>query len=787
MRLVVAEKPSVALAIASVLGATDTSNKKNGYVEGNGYIVTWCVGHLIELAEPHVYDEKYKQWGFDALPIIPSKWRFSVKQKTSKQYTAIKNLMNDSRVTDIVCATDAEREGECIFRYILLTAKCKKPVFRLWISSTEESAIKQGFKELKPSSFYDNLYAAGFARTRADWLVGINGTRIFTLRNPNHKGIMSVGRVQSATLGMVVTRDEEIRNFVVKPFYTVDIDCGGFKASSERIDDKAQAEALKALVNGKTATIADIKIEEKKENPPKLFSLAKAQARANEMFGFTAQQTLDLIQSLYDTGNSLLTYPRVDSEYIEDNQEETATKLFEGLSKRYGVNIQPNIKRIVNNKKVDAHHAIIPTMEVFKYTDEQLREKLNDNERKILYMVITRFLCAVSTPKISETTKLTLMCEKNKFTASGTIITDKGFSAIEEDCLKRFFGIKPKEEKATLPDVVFGQSFSNVKSELGEHETTPPKHYTDSTLLSAMEVAGNDDYDEESDAEKKGIGTPATRAGIIELLVGRGYIERKKKSLYATQDGINLIACLPDELKKAKTTAQWEMKLKEIEKGTYSKDTFMEEIIEFVQKLYKDYGSVDSNSQFKGAEEYEGKCPNCGGKISKGKFGAYCTSKCGMYLPAVRVGKLTDTQLKKLLSGEKVVLKNAHGEFDVLPEAEHYSVTKDGVEKQGYTWKIVQTKSAETYECPNCKGEVVSGTWGMYCKNKCGMSISKARGKQLSDTQVAKLLGGKSISFTTDKGTVTVHPETEPYNYMRDGKNFKGVSWKCSIKSKGNK
>lgn len=786
MRLVVAEKPSVALAIASVLGATDSSNKKNGYVEGNGYIITWCVGHLIELAEPHVYDEAYKQWSFDNLPIIPSKWRFSVKPQTSKQYLVIKNLMNDSRVNDIVCATDAEREGECIFRYILLTAKCKKPVYRLWISSTEDSAIKQGFKELKPSSEYDNLYSAGFARARADWLVGINGTRIFTLRNPNHKGIMSVGRVQTATLNMVVERDEEIDNFVVKPFYTVGIDCGGFKASSDRIDSKEEAEALKARVSGKTATITDIKIEERKENPPKLFSLAKAQSCANEMFGFTAQQTLDLIQSLYETGKSLLTYPRVDSEYLEDKQEDTATELFEGLSKRYGLGYKPNIKRIINNKKVDAHHAIIPTLEVFKYTDDQLKEKLNDNERKILYMVITRFLSAVSTPKISETTKLTLMCEKNMFTASGTVVTDKGFSAVQEECLKRFFGTKPKEEKESLPNVVFGQSFSGVKSELGEHETTPPKHYTDSTLLATMEVAGNKDYDEDSDAEKKGIGTPATRAGIIELLVSRGYIERKKKSLYATQDGKNLIACIPDELKEAKTTAQWEMKLKEVEKGTYSKDKFMDEIIEFVRKLGKDYGSVDTNSQFKGQADVEGKCPKCGGKLAKGKWGIYCTSKCGMYLTSVRGNnKLTDAQLKKLLSGEKISIKTSQGEFDVLPEAEHFQYTNsNGEEKSGYTWKIVQTKAPVVYECPNCKGEVVSGKWGMYCKNKCGMSISKVKGKMLSDFQVSKLLDGKPVCFSTDKASITVHPETEPFTYTKDGKNYKGVQWKCSAKSK---
>lgn len=664
MKLVIAEKPSVAQTIAKVLGAAE---RKDGYVQGGGYIVSWCVGHLVGLSSPEAYDEKYKKWSFDTLPIIPEQWKFSINAATKKQFYVLKVLMDDKNVDEIICATDAGREGENIFRYVYNMTGCRKPFKRLWTSSLEESAIRDGFNNLKNGREYDNLYAAGLCRAEADWLVGMNGTRLFSIR---YNSRLNIGRVQTPTLAMIVQRDYDVSNFVKQKYYTVELDCGMFTASSERIDDESKAHSITEACNGRNAVVALVKKEVKSVNPPKLYDLTTLQREANRQYGYTAKQTLDITQSLYE--QKLVTYPRTDSQYITDDMERTAAEMVK-LVCRYitccnGINIEPDIKRIINNKKVSDHHALLPTAQIA----EKDLNSLPESERNILYLVSAKLICAVAEPHKYEAVKAVLTCENSEFTANGKTVINDGWKRLDSR-IKSLLKGGDTEEKSdspekSLPELTEHQTFENVSAATAEHWTSPPKPFTEDTLLSAMETAGNKEYDENSDVEKKGLGTPATRAAIIESLVKREYVERNNKQLVATDKGVNLINVVPDEVKSPKMTAAWETELQKIEKGVSNPDMFMKQIQDYVKQLCINYGSAAENSSFSNERTAIGTCPKCGKEIKKGKFGYYCTGKCGMNLAKVYGKELTETQLKRLLEGKEVSYTANGKKTIVLPE-----------------------------------------------------------------------------------------------------------------------
>ena len=527
--LIVGEKPSVSRAISSVVGANAT---KKGYTEGNGYIVSWCVGHLVGLKFPNDYGNGWNQkWSFSQLPMIPDNWLFQITDSTKAQYNLLKNLMNKDEVTEIICATDADREGECIFRYVYNMARCRKPVKRLWISSLEESAIRKALYNMKPMSAYDNLFNAGYARARADWLVGMNGSRLFSVR---YGGKLNIGRVQTPTLAMIVQRDAEVNGFVKQKYFTADLNCGDFILSSSRIDDEAVADTLVSACNSKSVVISSVSREVKTEKAPKLYDLTTLQREANKAFGYTAQQTLDYTQSLYE--GKLVTYPRTDSQYLSNDMAQTAFDVIRLCDSRFGFGIShsPDISKVINNAKVSGHHAIIPTSKIAS-TDAA---SLPAGERNILTLIATKLICATAPAHKYEAVRLTALCNGTEFTASGRSVLDMGW--------KRFIKQtdKDKPDEKALPAVSEGQAFI-VSASKSEHFTSPPKSYTEDTLLSAMERAGNDEYDEE--AEKKGLGTPATRAATIEALVKNGYVERDGKKLRSTDKGRELITVVPDE------------------------------------------------------------------------------------------------------------------------------------------------------------------------------------------------------------------------------------------------
>lgn len=671
MKLVIAEKPSVARAIAPVLGA---NTKKNGYTEGNGYIVSWCFGHLVGLYYPNDYGEKWSgHWSFAQLPMLPDNWQFKVNKDCEDQFGILKKLMNDSNIDEVICATDADREGECIFRYVYNLSGSRKPVKRLWVSSLEERAIKDGFAKLKNGGDYDNLYNAGFCRAKADWLVGMNGSRLFSCR---YKDNLNLGRVQTPTLAMIVKRDYDVKNFVKQKYFTVELDCGGFTASSEKIDDESKADELIAKVNGKTAVAAEVKKEVKTVNPPKLYDLTTLQREANKQFGYTAQQTLDYLQALYEA--KLSTYPRTDSQYLSDDMEQTARNMVGtvySVFPDFGTAPQNvEIKRLINNKKVTGHHAIIPTSNISSSDLSSLPE----GQKNILKLISSKLIMAVSKPHKYEAVKIKVTCESTDFSANGKTVIENGWKAIEEnvkavlkskntdDSLNSDEYDTEKEDTKSLPEISQGQSFENVSADKAEHFTSPPKPFTEDTLLSAMEHAGQENYDD--DTEKKGLGTPATRAATIEGLVKHGYAERKGKKITATEKGINLINVVPDEVKSPKLTADWEMQLQQIERGEYSADSFMREITDFVNNICSKYGAVDSSVDFKGKSEVLGKCPKCGKEIKKGKFGFYCTGKCGMNIAKVYGKELTEAQLSKLLDGKEISYTSNGKKTIVVPE-----------------------------------------------------------------------------------------------------------------------
>ena len=658
MQLIIAEKPSVAQSIAKVLGA---SKREDGFFSGDKYLVSWCVGHLVGLSSPEMYDEKYKSWNFETLPIIPEKWLFSINASTKAQFFKLKELISRSDVDELICATDAGREGECIFRFVYNKLGCKKPFKRLWVSSLEESAIKEGFRNLKPGNDYDNLFSAGLARAKADWLVGMNATRLFSVR---YNSKLNIGRVQTPTLAMIVQRDYDIKHFVKQKYYTAEIDCGAFKASTERIDDEAAAKAIAEKCNEKNASVIEVIKEIKTVNPPKLYDLTTLQREANRQYGYTAQQTLDYTQSLYE--KKLCTYPRTDSQFITNDMADTALRrvslVCEHIECCKGLSVpEPDIQRIVNNSKVSDHHALLPTDEIATADIAALPE----GERSILFLISAKLVCSVASAHRYEAVKVKLNCENTVFSASGRTVISDGWKQLESSIKNRLKGCNDNEEKEeqekSLPELSQGQVFERVSADIPEHFTTPPKPFTEDTLLKAMETAGNKDYDEDSDVEKKGLGTPATRASIIEGLVKRGYLERKKKQLNATEKGINLIDVVPDEVKSAKMTADWESELQNIEKGNSSASDFMQNIERFTSDICKKYSSSAENKAFRPAEkEPVGTCPKCGKEVLEtAKAYSCCGGKdgCGFIIWKTIAGKnISAAQAKKLITKKKTDL-----------------------------------------------------------------------------------------------------------------------------------
>ena len=615
----VAEKPSVAQTIGKVLGAT---SRKDGYLEGEAYLVSWCVGHLVGLADASVYDQRYAKWRYDDLPIIPEEWLYEVPKDKMQQFKVLSALMKDKRVTELVCATDAGREGELIFRLVYQKAGCSKPFKRLWISSLEDSAIRDGFRHLRDSSEFDRLYEAALSRSKADWIVGINGTRLFSTLY--HKKLV-VGRVQTPTLAMLVERDGKITTFRKEKYFNVHIQKDGLKASLEKIKTEDEAKRIAEACDKKQASVSSLKKERKTVNPPKLYDLTTLQREANRYFSFTAQQTLDLVQSLYE--KKLLTYPRTDSQFITDDMEGTVRQVISILCRKLplfdGVAYTPDIDRISNNAKVTDHHAILPTAQVETLDIAELPE----SEQKILRLVATRLICATGEKHIYDETTLTVSCEGSLFTAKGKTVVQDGWKGIEQRFKATLKNKEKEEPEAVLPEVTEGDILQNVVSSVSEHFTSPPKEFTEDTLLSAMETAGNEAFDDET--EKKGLGTPATRAGIIEKLVKGGFAERKGKTLVPTKDGLNLVCVLPEQITSPAMTAEWENTLMQIERGNADADAFLSGIAAMTSELVKAYPFLSDAeaSRFDTARETVGKCPRCGSPVYVGKGNFYCSNR----------------------------------------------------------------------------------------------------------------------------------------------------------------
>ena len=565
-KLVIAEKPSVAISITKVIGA---KNKKDGYYEGNGYKVSWCVGHLIQMANPDAYDEKYAKWKIDDLPIIPKEYKYEVVKATKKQFAVLKKLMNDKAIDTVINACDAGREGEAIFRLVYLQASCKKKMKRLWISSMEDSAIKEGFENLKEGKDYDNLFESAQARAIADWLVGMNISRLYSCL---YKQNYSVGRVQTPTLAMIVKRDDEIANFKKEKYYTVELELDGFTLSTERIDSLEVAEQLKNLLENRIE-IADVIQKEKITKPDLPFDLTTLQRECNKYFGYSAKQTLDYAQSLYE--KKLITYPRTDSRCLtEDMITSTVNNILGKNDFDTG-----RIKTVFNSKKVTDHHAIIPTV-------SSLSEDLSgipESEAKVYRLISNKLHASVGYPLVENTTKIVAEFDGFQFTSTGKVIKDEGFTKY----LKEYkFN---KNEDLELPDVSIGDVIIIENKEIKEKYTKPPKHFTEDTLLKAMELAGNDALEKGVEVEREGLGTPATRAGIIENLIYKEFIERDKKNLIATPKGKSLIEIVVDNFKSAEMTAQWEMELSEIAQGKSSKKEFLEKIEEQIKHTVEEH------------------------------------------------------------------------------------------------------------------------------------------------------------------------------------------------------
>ena len=623
-RLVIAEKPSVAKSLAAVLGA---ANRRDGYLEGNGWLVSWCLGHLAGLADAATYNPDYAKWRYDDLPILPESWRFTIAKDKRDQFDVLRTLLRREDVTEVVNACDAGREGELIFRTVYCLAGCTKPIRRLWISSMEDSAIREGFANLRPGSDYDGLHQAALCRAKADWLVGINATRLFSVL---YHRTLNIGRVMSPTLALIVQREAEIDAFKPVPFYTVVLELPGFSVSGERMVDKAAAQQLKTACQGGTATVKKVERKEKSEKPPALYDLTTLQRDANRLLGYTAQQTLDYLQNLYE--KKLCTYPRTDSRYLTSDMAEGLPVLVNLVANampfRKGIAISCDAAAVINDKKVTDHHAVIPTRNI----READLSALPVGERAILELVALRLLCAVAPPYIYDETSVTVDCGGSEFTAKGRTVKNQGWRALDaayRASMKNAEPDKDTEDKA-LPELAEGQALSVSGAAVKEGKTTPPKHFTEDTLLSAMETAGKDDMPE--NAERKGLGTPATRAGILEKLVSTGFLERKKSKktvqLLPSHDAISLITVLPEQLQSPLLTAEWEYRLGEIERGELSPEDFMAGISAMLRELVETYQVIKGTEYlFSPPREVVGKCPRCGGEVAEMQKGFFCQNE----------------------------------------------------------------------------------------------------------------------------------------------------------------
>lgn len=663
MKLIIAEKPSVAAAYAAALGA---KNKKDGYLEGNGYLVTWCIGHLVSLAEAGAYEERYKKWNYEDLPILPEVWQHVVSPGKEKQFSIVKSLMDRSDVTELVNGCDAGREGELIFRLAVEMAGCTKPVWRLWISSMEDTAIREGFSNLEPGSRYEPLYHSALCRSKADWLIGINATRLFSVLY--HK-TLNVGRVQTPTLAMLAERDGKIMLFQKKKYHHVRLDLNGLEAVSDRVDEKEKAVSMQTACQNGQAVCVSLEREKKTVKPPKLYDLTTLQREANRLFGFTAKETLDYAQALYE--KKLLTYPRTDSRYLTRDMAETVSAvagLVAGLPLFSSVGgFTPDVAAVISDKDVSDHHAIIPTLELAK----QDMSLLPAGERSLFTLVCCKLLCALAKSHVYETVSAVFTCGEHTFTAKGKEIISQGWKEIWQA-----FGSSLKEtpaddqeDTAVLPALTKGQVFDHVTATVTEHFTTPPKPYTEDTLLSAMEHAGTEDMPD--DVERKGLGTPATRASIIEKLVSSGFVERKGKNLIPTRNGINLVTVLPEVLTSPQLTADWENKLSLVAKGKLSPETFMEGIESMAKELIARYSHISEDKQklFAPQKESVGICPRCGQPVFEGKKNFYCGDRgCGFVLWkndrfwTSRRKELTKKMAANLLSKGKTKVKGLYSE-----------------------------------------------------------------------------------------------------------------------------
>ena len=626
MKLVIAEKPSVAMSLAAVLGATE---RKDGYLEGSGYLVSWCVGHLLELAQPEAYKEQYAKWRYEDLPILPENWKYEVPKDKKKQLALLCRLMKDKRVDSVVCATDAGREGELIFRLVYEYAGCNKPMERLWISSMEDAAIREGFDHLRPGSDYDKLYDAAVCRAGADWLIGINATRLFSVL---YGVTLNVGRVMSPTLALLVQRESDIESFISKPFYVPEITCGGFTASGEKMTERSEAEKIRMDCDHNSAFVRSVEKQVKTIQPPRLYDLTTLQRECNRIYGYTAQQTLDYVQSLYE--KKLATYPRTDSQYLTKDMQATAASLIlwlrDNMTFGKGYAGEPDIDRVTDDSKVTDHHAIIPTVEIAR-TD---LSELPSGERDVLTLLAVRLLCATTQVHRFEAVTAILDCQGYTFTAKGKTILQSGWKEVERIhrmSIRQSETEHKENEAVALPVLQEGQTFEAVSASLREGKTSPPKHYTEDTLLSAMETAGAEDMPE--DAERKGLGTPATRAATLEKLVSAGFVQRKKKQLIPTEKGKNLIAVLPDNIKSPILTAEWESMLKQVEHGELSATSFMDQIADMSRTLVKEHTAPEKRfadlfpSSRETAHEAVGVCPRCGAPVYEGKKGFFCDNR----------------------------------------------------------------------------------------------------------------------------------------------------------------
>ena len=626
MKLVIAEKPSVAMSLAAVLGARE---RKDGYLEGSGYLVSWCVGHLLELAQPEAYKEQYAKWRYEDLPILPENWKYEVPKDKKTQLALLCRLMKDKRVDSVVCATDAGREGELIFRLVYEYAGCKKPMERLWISSMEDAAIREGFDHLHPGSDYDKLYDAAVCRAGADWLIGINATRLFSVL---YGVTLNVGRVMSPTLALLVQRESDIESFISKPFYVPEITCGGFTASGEKMTERSEAEKIRMDCDHNSAFVRSVEKQVKTIQPPRLYDLTTLQRECNRIYGYTAQQTLDYVQSLYE--KKLATYPRTDSQYLTKDMQATAASLILWLRDNMpfgkGCAGEPDIDRVTDDSKVTDHHAIIPTVEI-ACTD---LSELPSGERDVLTLLAVRLLCATTQANRFEAVTAILDCQGYTFTAKGKTILQSGWKEVERIhrmSIRQSETERRENEDAALPVLKEGQTFETVSASLCEGKTSPPKHYMEDTLLSAMETAGAEDMPE--DAERKGLGTPATRAATLEKLVSAGFVQRKKKQLIPTEKGRNLIAVLPDNIKSPILTAEWESMLKQVEHGELSATSFMDQIADMSRTLVKEHTAPEERfadlfpSSRETAHEAVGVCPRCGAPVYEGKKGFFCDNR----------------------------------------------------------------------------------------------------------------------------------------------------------------